>query len=264
MDKEKVKGQTLPTTELMTDQLFTLLVGNKMVDIGNIPAFDVNMTCLSFVIGLDLIAWPIAAGHWRRAVLVASEIASIGLDYAHKEAAALFGDGAAAVVIERTPVGSSAGLIHADHAMYPEGADLCEIRGGGTGLHPNGPGAKPADFQFRMHGPGLFMMVTELLPPFLERFFAPLSLTLQDVDLIVAHQASLPALELMRKRLGIGPERFFVTAHEVGNVIAASIPLGLERAIRAGRARAGDRGLLLGSSAGFCLGRALSGSMGRT
>lgn len=42
MDKEKVKGQTLPTTELMTDQLFTLLVGNKMVDIGNVSAFDVN------------------------------------------------------------------------------------------------------------------------------------------------------------------------------------------------------------------------------
>jgi hypothetical protein len=42
MDKEKVKGQTLPTTELMTDQLFTLLVGNKMVDIANVPAFDVN------------------------------------------------------------------------------------------------------------------------------------------------------------------------------------------------------------------------------
>ena len=42
MDKEKVKGQTLPTTELMTDQLFTLLVGNKMVDIGNVSSFDVN------------------------------------------------------------------------------------------------------------------------------------------------------------------------------------------------------------------------------
>ena len=42
MDKEKVKGQDLPTTELMTDQLFTLLVGNKMVDIGNVSSFDVN------------------------------------------------------------------------------------------------------------------------------------------------------------------------------------------------------------------------------
>ncbi|MFN3833236.1 MAG: flagellar basal body-associated FliL family protein [Allorhizobium sp.] len=43
MDKEKAKGQTMPTTELMTDQLFTLLVGNKMVDIGNVTAFDVNL-----------------------------------------------------------------------------------------------------------------------------------------------------------------------------------------------------------------------------
>lgn len=222
-----------------------------------IPAFDINMTCLSFVIGLDLIAWPVAAGHWRRVVLVSTEIASVGLDHAHKESAALFGDGAAAVVLERSPEGSGARLVAARHAMYPEGADLCEIRGGGTALHPNSPGVTAQDFKFSMHGPGLFFMVSDLMPPFLDDFFEPLPYGLRDVDLIIPHQASIPALELMRKRLDLREDRFWVTAQEVGNVIAASIPLGLVKAIEAGRARPGDKVLLLGSSAGFALGAAL-------
>ena len=64
-----------------------------------LPAFDINASCMSFITALDILSWPIAAGRYRRVLIVSSDIASCGLDWAHLEASAIFGDGAAAAVV---------------------------------------------------------------------------------------------------------------------------------------------------------------------
>lgn len=94
------KEQPLPSTAVLIQRA----MGQE--DSG-VPAFDLDSTCLSFVTGLDVMSYMVAAGRYRHVLLVSSEIASVGLNWAEKESAALFGDGAAAAVIGPAEEGSA-------------------------------------------------------------------------------------------------------------------------------------------------------------
>jgi 3-oxoacyl-[acyl-carrier-protein] synthase III len=224
-------------------------------DNSGIPAFDIDSTCLSFLTGLDVMSYMVAAGRYDRVLLVSSEIASIGLNWANKESAALFGDGAAAVVIGRTPEGESSRILHASIRTYSKGAALSEIRGGGTRLHPREHRKdNEADFLFHMDGPGIYKMAAKLLPGFVDDLFAPLGMRMKDVHTVIPHQGSAMAMRLIERKLGIAPTQMMVITPNHGNTIAASIPMGLHEAIVRGTIRRGDRVLLLGTAAGLTLG----------
>ncbi len=219
-----------------------------------IPCFDINSTCLSFVTGLDTISYMIDSGRYKRVALVASEVASVGLNYNEKESSALMGDGAAAVIIERTPEGEESGIIGARMETYSSGAHFAEIRGGGTNKHPiRGQNVKEEDFYFNMNGPAVFKQASKLMLPFCERLFGEMELNLKDVDLVIPHQASKMALKLVQKRLELSDERFMTYVENHGNTIAASIPMGIHNAIEGKRIKRGDKVLLLGTSAGFSI-----------
>lgn len=220
-----------------------------------IPCFDINATCLSFLTGLDLLSGLISAGRYQRVLLVASEVASPGLDWHEPESCAILGDGAAAVVIGRPEDGQTSQILAARMETYSKGAHLGEIRGGGS--------AQPAhqfceatknDYVFHMQGRALFRLASEIVPDFADRLLKPAGLNISDFDLIIPHQASLPGLELMRRRLGVSKDAWFTFAERVGNTVAASIPMGLHFALEQGRLRRGDRALLLGTAAGFAVG----------
>ncbi|PIP88780.1 MAG: 3-oxoacyl-ACP synthase [Bdellovibrionales bacterium CG12_big_fil_rev_8_21_14_0_65_38_15] len=219
-----------------------------------IPCFDINSTCLSFVTGLDTISYMIDSGRYKRVALVASEVASVGLNYNEKESSALMGDGAAAVIIERTPEGEQSSIIGARMETYSSGAHFAEIRGGGTNIHPiRGQNVKEEDFYFNMNGPAVFKQASKLMLPFCERLFSEMDLNLKDVDLVIPHQASKMALKLVQKRLELSDERFMTYVENHGNTIAASIPMGIHNAIESKRMKRGDKVLLLGTSAGFSI-----------
>jgi 3-oxoacyl-[acyl-carrier-protein] synthase-3 len=217
-------------------------------------AFDVNATCLGFLVGLDLVAGQIALGRYERVVLVAAEVASVGLNWKQKESAALFGDGAVAVVIGKGVEGSS--HLRASHfETYPEGAEYCRIQGGGTKLHAQLHSADRHEaYLFDMNGPKLFKLVARKLPRFIDQLLDKAGMALDDIDLVIPHQASQSGLQIMRRRLGIPSEKYFVNVQNQGNVIAASIPLALHDAYAQGRIKRGDKVMLLGSSAGVSLG----------
>jgi 3-oxoacyl-[acyl-carrier-protein] synthase-3 len=218
-----------------------------------IPSFDVNSTCLSFVVALDLAATLIAAGRHRRVLIISSEIASIGLDYGHPESAALFGDGAAAAVVEAAAPGDGSAVLAARLETFSEGAGLCEVRLGSPMLRERKAIERDA-WAFRMDGRALFKMARQTLPPFLDRLLAAGGHGLGDVELVIPHQGSLPALRLIRRFTGVAESRFYVFVRDKGNTIAASIPMGLHEAIATGRIRRGDLVLLCGTSAGFSVG----------
>ncbi|MEI9865336.1 MAG: hypothetical protein WDN00_12450 [Limisphaerales bacterium] len=126
------------------------------------PAFDINSTCLSFLTGLDTLSYLIASGRYRCVVLVASEIASSGLNWNDAETCSIFGDGAAAVVIGRSGENESSKILAACMKTFPRGAHLAEIRGGGSGRHAKHfTGSKSADYLFHMDGRGIFKMASE-------------------------------------------------------------------------------------------------------
>lgn len=217
-----------------------------------IPAFDVNATCLSFITALDTISYAMMAGKYKKVVIVSSEVASVGLNWEDKESAALFGDGAAAIVLG-TSNGNGSKIIASHMETYSEGAHMSEIRGGGTTLHPR---KQPADtdYLFDMNGKAIFRLSSRILPGFMERFLGQTEYTLDDIGLVIPHQASAMAMRIIRKKLGIKEERFMNIVHNHGNMIAASIPTGLHEAIKQGKIHRGDKVLLLGTSAGLSIG----------
>lgn len=220
-----------------------------------VPAFDIDATCLSFLNALDVMSCMIAAGRYRRVLIVSAEIASLGLDWRHKESAALFGDGAAAVVIGPAEDGDKSAVIGASLRTYSEGAPYSEIRSGGTKRHPLGPEpAGPEDYLFRMDGPAIFKMAARLMPAFTEELLQATGSRMSDFKAVVPHQGSAMAVRLLRKKLGISEEQLVYITPEHGNTIAASIPMGLHEAIRSGRITRGDRVLLIGTAAGLTLG----------
>ena len=224
-----------------------------------IPAFDVNSTCLSFLTAFDVAGCLFAEGRYRRVLVVSADVASVGLNWTAQESAMILGDGAAAAVVEASPDGDPAAILASGMQTFSEGADLTRIRGGGSRHHPRHHQGDLASYAegyclFEMDGKAVFKRSAAVLPGFVSEVLGQAGLSLDDVALVIPHQASPGALELMRRRLGLPPERWLTIAHNHGNTVAASIPLALEAAVREGRLRRGDTALLLGTSAGFSVG----------
>lgn len=242
------REQALPCTAVFIQQA----LGEQR---SGVPAFDIDTTCLSFLNALDVMSCMIAVGRYRRVLIVSAEIASIGLDWSHKESAALFGDGAAAVVLGPAEAGEPSAIVGAALRTYSDGAPHSEIRAGGSRRHPRGlEPAVPDDYLFRMDGPAIFKMAARLLPDFTDALLRETRSRMSDFKAVVPHQGSAMAVRLMCRKLGISEAQLVYITPDHGNTIAASIPMGLHEAIRSGRVARGDRMLLIGTAAGLTLG----------
>ncbi len=220
--------------------------------------FDINATCLGFVVGLDTLSCMIEVGRYRHVLLVTADIASAGLDWSHLESAALFGDGAVAAVLGPTPSGIGSRILATRLETYGAEADACQIEGGGARLtaadYAPGPDGVDHRFLFQMNGRKVFRMASIHVKGFITRLLEGSGLEIRDFDLVIPHQASLSGLDLIQRRLGLEPTRFMTFVQTHGNMIASSIPLGLHLALQEGRIQRGSRILLLGTSAGFSIG----------
>jgi 3-oxoacyl-[acyl-carrier-protein] synthase-3 len=221
---------------------------------GRSLCFDINATCLSFLVALQTAAQFIAAGVYRHVLIFSSEIASPSLDPNQWESAALFGDAAAAAVLSRSAPGEPSTIWHARFATYSSGADLTQCLGGGTLHHPNDPRTSPEMNMFHMQGLAVFRQAVRIMRPFLDQFFETLDWQREQVNTVVPHQASRHGVEQLSDRLGFREQQVFSNLGERGNCVAASIPLALAEAVHAGRIRRDDRVVLLGTGAGLTVG----------
>jgi 3-oxoacyl-[acyl-carrier-protein] synthase-3 len=220
-----------------------------------VPAFDVNASCLGFLAALDMVSLAIAAGRYRRVLIVAADIASCGLDWESIESSAIFGDGAAAAVVCLSEEKTGSKILSADLRTYSSGVGYCKIPAGGSRYHPsriNEPFIPLTTF--RMDGKSVFKLAAEYLPGFLEQLLARAGLKREELDWVVPHQASHLALSHLTKRLGFRKEKVINIFAEYGNQVAASLPTTLDIAINDGRILRGQRLLLLGTGAGLSLG----------
>jgi len=223
---------------------------------GRSLCFDVNATCLSFPVALHALAPLVALGAYRNVLIVSTEIASRSLNPCQPESFVLFGDAAAAVVLQRAGSGESSTLHLARFETHHSGAEHTQFRGAGSLHHPNDKLTTPCMNAFDMDGPAVFRQAARLAPGFVDDFFARLGWGRGDVDAVVPHQASRHGLDLFTARLGFSEGQVVRNIAERGNCVAASIPLALHEAVTAGRVRRGDRVLLVGTGAGLTLGAA--------
>ena len=215
------------------------------------PAFDVNASCLGFVVALKMAASLLASGSYRRIAVVSADQASHGLDWSHPESSLIFGDGAAAALVERGQ--GRQGIRSFGYQTYTEGRRLCEIRGGGTGKTLT-DGAKGADFLFSMNGKQVLKLALQKMPSFMNELLAAARITLDSIDVVVPHQASHLGMAHMIKRMGLDKRRIVDIYPTHGNQVAASIPTALHEALSSGLLGPGRRALLVGTAAGVSLG----------
>ena len=217
-----------------------------------IPGLDVHCSCLGFLAALNVVNGLFASGGARRALIVCVESPLVGVNWDEPESACLMGDGAAAFVLEAAERAQPCSF---RFETYAEGARLCEVRGGGHRLPPGAyrPEQHGA-YELHMDGKAVHKLASQRFPPLLEKVLTETGCPLDAVD-VVPHQASGPALEFMRRRLGLAEERFHVSVAAHGNMVAAGLPYVLDGLRR--RLPAGAPILMLGTAAGYTQAAAL-------
>ncbi|WP_245844814.1 3-oxoacyl-[acyl-carrier-protein] synthase III C-terminal domain-containing protein [Noviherbaspirillum humi] len=238
-----VQEQALPSTACAINAHAGLPKGT--------PSFDVNASCLSFLMAVKLAATLLSVGTYRRIAVVSADQPSRGIDWSEPEASLIFGDGAAAVILE--PGNSNQGVQSFLFKTYPEGRSLCEIRAGGTLCNP-ARGASDRDYLFRMNGKKVMKLALQNMPAFMEELLASKGMSVETMDLIIPHQASHLGMAHMSKRIGVDPSRIVDIYSTHGNQVAASIPTALHEALASGRLQPGKRALLIGTAAGLSIG----------
>ena len=220
----------------------------------HIACFDINATCLSFLVALDSVAAQLSSKRFHTVVIVCSDLASRGVDFTHLESAAIFGDGVVATIVQWDSTEHS-GILHAQLTTYPQGWASTQIRAGGTQVNPRTHTHLTAeDFLFQMDGRAVFKLAKQVLPSDLARFLRDAQLNLDDFDWIVPHQASHLAMQHMRKSLNIASDKIIDIYRDYGNQVAASLPTALSVGIADGRIQRGQKVLLLGTGAGLSIG----------
>lgn len=215
----------------------------------DIPAMDINTSCTSFITALDMAAYMTAEGRYKNILIVSGDTASAALNPNQRESFELFSDAATAFIV--SSCGSDAGVLYAAQKTWSEGAHDTEIRGG-CGLLPVFRFCEEnrEDYYFDMKGPKVLKLCAKKLPGFLEECLENAQLTLDDINLVVPHQAS-KALDVIMPRLGLEPTKYINQVKEYGNMISASVPFALCNAIHEGKITRGDIVMLFGTAAGL-------------
>ena len=229
----------------------------KELGMSAIPSWSVHATCLSFLVAFINASSLIHANLYKRILIVSSETGTPWRDLSQPESAVLFGDGAAAAVIEETPDNEGSGLIDWEMNTWPEGAELSEFRGGGTRYPPYiSERTRPEDYFFIMQGPALYRMARERVKHTLSVLFKRNNITARDINWLIPHQASGKAVEAASE-YGFDKRKVVNIVSEYGNCIAASIPMALAVANQRKLLKRGDLVLLGGTGAGLSIAFAL-------
>ncbi|HZV93617.1 MAG TPA: beta-ketoacyl-ACP synthase III [Caldimonas sp.] len=211
-------------------------------------AFDVQAVCSGFVYALTVADAMIRTGSATKALVIGAEVFSRILDFKDRTTCVLFGDGAGAVVLEasETP-GILASELHADGRHV---GILC-VPGTVAG------GRVLGDPLLKMDGPAVFKLAVSVLDSVARSVLAKAGRSEADIDWLIPHQANIRIMQGTAKKLKLDPHKLIATVDRHGNTSAASIPLALDDAVRAGTIRRGDTVMLEGVGGGFTWGAAL-------
>ncbi|MCI1018233.1 3-oxoacyl-ACP synthase [Microbacterium sp. C5A9] len=228
------------------------LVLERLTLTGHAAAFDVNSTCTSFITALDVASRYLDAGDHETILVFAGDVGTRFLNPDQRESFELFSDAGAAFVLRRSAgAGPERGVVATAQRTWPAYAHDTEIRGG-LSRSPAQRFAEtdPADYLFDMDGRRALLGMMRVLPEFFGDFHRTSGISYDDVALWVPHQASA-ALGPMLDRLGIPVERRIDEVGDFGNMVSASVPFMLARALDSGRVGSGDLVILCGTAAGL-------------
>ncbi len=213
----------------------------------NAAAMDLNAACSGFVYGLVVGTNMIRSGGYETVLLIGAEKLHHVTDFTDRTTCVLFGDGAGAVVIEATD--EPVGLLASDLGIDGSVAHILEVPVDGTyGNHEPVP---PSMCAINMEGPEVFRRAVTKMGESAVKSLERAGLGLDDVDLLIPHQANVRIIDATARRLGIDSSKVYVNIHSYGNTSSATIPVALTEALEDGRISPGDIIVLAAFGAGL-------------
>ncbi len=194
-------------------------------------AFDVNTACTSFMYGLSIATAMIRTGIVRNALVIGVELISQYMDWDNRNVAVLFGDGAAAVVLQASD--QESGVIAEKLRCYADARQILRIRGMGT-MYAN-LGVPFGQTSWDFDGQEIFRKAVHGMTEASLDVMARRGVTIDDIALVVPHQANQRIIEAVGKRIGADAGKVFLTVQKYGNMSSATAPVALVEAVESGR-----------------------------
>jgi len=229
----------------------------KKIGAKNAWGFDLSAACSGFLFSLGTGDQYVLGGKYKKVIVVGVDVMSSIVDPQDRNTCVLFGDGAAAVMLEQIPEGTQLGILDFIHRTDGNGGEYLYMPAGGS-LNP----ASAETLEKRMHyvhqeGKQVFKYAVNEMANISEEILEKNGFKPEDVDLFVPHQANLRIIESCQKRLGLPDSKVMVNIGKYANTTAATIPSCLAMAVEDGRLKKGDLVLLASFGAGFTWGATL-------
>jgi 3-oxoacyl-[acyl-carrier-protein] synthase III len=225
----------------------------------NIGALDFNLGCSGFIYGLALAKSLMNTGIATNVLLVTSETYSKHMHPKDRANRSIFGDGAAAAIIEYSDLGK----IH-EFVLGTDGSGRNNliVTCGGMRQPSQEPAAEQTDENgnfyspnhLYMNGPEIFNFTIENIPPLVEAVIRKNNLTFEQVDYFIFHQANKYMLDYLRKKSKIPVEKYYNNMLSTGNTVSATIPIALKECITHGTIQPGNKIMLVGFGVGYSMG----------
>lgn len=242
----------LPTT--------ACLVQNRLGLPTTTGALDYNLGCSGFVYGLALVQGLLSVGTVSKILLIMSETYSRHIHPQDKSTRTIFGDAAAAVLLEKKDLAGIGKFVlgtdgsGAAHLAVPSGGMALPRSTETSEAKVDESGNVRALENLYMNGPEIFSFTLRVVPQLILQTLEKNMLSLADIDLYVFHQANRFILENLRDRLEIPKERFYINVEEIGNTVSATIPIALRDASDQGLIKEGAKVLIAGFGVGYSWG----------
>lgn len=219
------------------------------------PSFDLAAGCSGFIFALSIAKQYILTGNFANILVIGAELLSKYIDWQDRSTSVIFADGAGAVVLSRgeKPRGVIASSLHTDGSM----TDFIHMPGGGT-IHPaSTETVKKRMHYIKMRGNETFKTAVRSLESVSREVMQKAGLESKDIDMFIPHQANKRIIDAVGHRLQLDPKKVYINIDRIGNTSAASIPIALDEAVRAGSIKEGDNLLFAAFGAGLTWAAAL-------
>jgi len=219
----------------------------------NAWAFDLSAACSGFVYGLATAREFITSGRYKNALVIGAETLSKITDYEDRASCVLFGDGAGAVVVERSR-GGALGIVYSSSSSDGSGWTSLNCQAHGSRYPASRPLDDPKKIFMNINGREVYQLAVRRIVEMVGDCLEQCNLTIDDISMFIPHQMNARIIESVAKRLKLPAERVFINIDRYGNTSAASIPIALNECRREGRITEGDIVLMVAFGAGLTWG----------